>query len=149
MLFSIPLWLSVGLLIYASVSDLRTREVPDWVSVALVVLAIGAKLLGWHPVSWLNILLGAGIPFAIFAALLWRNPEIFGGADVKLVTGIGAVVGFPAIAFVGIVMILAGGLMGAVLLARRQREFPYVPAIAAGLFVFAVFFEYQRFQSLR
>ncbi len=139
----------MALLVYAAISDLRTMHVHDWVTVALVVVAVGSKLAGWHPVTWPRMLLGGAVPLVFFAIMLWWDRESFGMADVQLLAAIGLLVGFPGVVLVAIATIIAGGIMGAFFLARRRRPFPYVPAIAAGLLVFALVFEYQRFQSLR
>lgn len=159
MLHLIPLWLAFALTVYAAVVDIRTREVPDWITVVLVIIGLVSCFLGWYFLSWppskfLHMLGGAAVPAIIGGLMMWQNPEVLGGGDWKLLIGLGAIVGFPSIMFLFVVMIFAGGAMGLVVMALRHlrgtsNDFPYVPAITTATFVFAVIQSWVALQSSR
>lgn len=123
-------WIALIALCGASICDWRRREIPDSISVALLVATLGAKLLGWHPLGWTELGLGALIAFAGGAALFALGG--LGGGDVKLLTALGAVLG--AKAFVPFVMLTAvlGGAAALLARRRREKEIAYAPVMLAG-----------------
>ena len=159
MLHLIPLWLAFALTVYAAAVDIRTREVPDWITIVLLVIGLvscflGWYFLGWHPNKFLYMLAGAAVPAILGGLMMWQNPEVLGGGDWKLLIGLGAIVGFPSIMFLFVVMIFAGGAMGLVVMALHhlrgtKRDFPYVPAITTATFVFAAIQSWVALQSSR
>jgi len=134
----------------ATVTDLRSRRIPNWL--VLPFLPIGIAVSGWFG-KWHGIeqsLAGAGLGFLIFGILYLKFG--MGAGDVKLCTAIGAWIG-PSQFLIAVVLIaLAGGLVilvwatcrGVLLvLGRKKREdasfsgllaskMPYAPAIAIG-----------------
>lgn len=154
MLHLIPFWLAFALMVHAAVVDIRTREVHDWITVALGIIGLGSWLLGWHPSSFLYLILGAAVPAVIGRLIIWQNPEVLAAGDWMLLAGLGAVVGFPSIMFLFVVTIFAGGAMGLVFMALRHLRrsdgyFPYVPAITTATFVFAAIQSWVALQSSR
>src|SRR3989338_1811145 len=87
--------IAVGLtgLFFASLFDLKTREVPDWISYALVVSGLGLRLLAaLSGAPWSYFLygvLGAGLLFAFGMTMYYTRQ--WGGGDAKLFMGLGAV----------------------------------------------------------
>lgn len=79
----------------ASISDLKTREVPDWVNFGLIFSGLGLRLIFsvmeqnmWYIVIGLSGLgLAVVIAYAMFYAGQW------GGGDAKLLMGLGATLG--------------------------------------------------------
>ncbi len=110
----------VGLLI-ASVSDIKTTEVPDWLNYSLIIIGLGVRLLySTVTFDWsimLYGLAGFGIFFA-FSCMMFYTGQ-WGGGDSKLLMGIGALLGFnftleaPIFIFL-INLFLAGAVYGLV-----------------------------------
>ena len=98
---------------------------------ALAFLSTGFHL---HRVTWFDLSLGLLLGFGIGAALFWMGG--FGGGDVKLLAGLGAVLGWKGELGVMFYMAILGGALALVAKARREREFAYAPAIALGLLAF-------------
>ena len=130
------LWTAFAVLIVAVICDFRSREIPDSLSMLLLALAVAGAALRWRPVSWSGLLLGLAVGF-IAGLLLFRLGGL-GGGDVKLISALGALLGFPdALSFL-VYVAIAGGLLAIVAHLRRERDFPYAPAIALGLLTFIV-----------
>jgi Flp pilus assembly protein protease CpaA len=87
-------------IVWASVTDLRTREVPDWLNFSLIAIGVGIALLesAWHAHWWFlaESVVGALAAFAIGAAMYYTGQ--WGGGDAKLITGMGALFGLPLLA---------------------------------------------------
>ncbi len=81
------------LLLIATYTDLKKREIPDKLSIAIVVLA----LFDFHPLGLLSAL-----PFLVAAMI---NPEGIGGGDIKLTAAVGLYLGFSK-TLVGVVLAL-------------------------------------------
>jgi Flp pilus assembly protein protease CpaA len=80
-----------GLLV-ASITDIKTREVPDWLSYSLIASGIGLRLIySAATYDWLYFvygLLGFGIMFGI-GNLMYYGKQ-WGGGDTKIMMGLGA-----------------------------------------------------------
>ncbi|QDU98836.1 prepilin peptidase [Lignipirellula cremea] len=125
------------LLVIATVCDLRHREVPDWISAGVLLWGIVLTGLGLHSVGWLGLLWGVLVGFVLSATVFYLGG--LGGADVKLIAAMGAVLGPVALLFVLFWMALAGGVLALVAAAQGQRDFAYVPAITAGFVAYMVY----------
>ncbi len=86
--------LTLVVLLIASYTDLKTREVPDFLSWGFLFAVLGIRLIfaaheGWH------ILLSGilGFAFAFILAILLYYTHQWGGADSKLLMGMGAMLG--------------------------------------------------------
>jgi prepilin peptidase CpaA len=118
------------------VFDVRSRQIPDTLSVCLLVLAFIATGFHLHRVGWLDLVLGLSLGFMV-GLILFRLGG-FGGGDVKLLASLGAVLGFKAELGVMFYIAVLGGVFALIAGLRREREFPYAPAIALGLLAFIV-----------
>ncbi len=84
----------IGLII-ASITDIKTREVPDWLNYFLIIAGLGLRLI--YSVYEMNFsyilygLLGFGVFFLV--ALLMYYTKQWGGGDSKLLMGLGALFG--------------------------------------------------------
>ncbi len=131
----------IGLII-ASISDIKTREVPDWLSYSLI--AIGLILRLFHALTykeWSYLtqgLIGFGV-FFIIANLMYYTKQ-WGGGDSKLLMGLGIlfatypsfllkyfqpVLTFPFLLILWINILLVGafyGLIYAIVLTIRNRK---------------------------
>lgn len=124
-------WIVLALIVVAAAWDLRTREVPDWIPVAILACATLATLFGWSEVRWIGLVVGLFLGFALPAAVWWLGG--LGGADVKLIAGLGAALGPISLLCFLFWTALAGGLLAAAVKSAGKKDFAYVPAIAVGL----------------
>lgn len=89
--------LIIGLiaLIIASLSDIRTREVPDWLNYSLVAFAIGSALILsiYHGYAHLLINSLLGLALGLIIGLLMFYTGQWGGGDSKLIIGLSALIG--------------------------------------------------------
>lgn len=108
-------------LLAASITDLKTREVPDWLNFSLLFAALGIRLLiSYHEKDYSIFaegIFGFAVLFA-FACFLFYTGQ-WGGGDSKLLMALGAVFGLrytpgPLLyAFIGVfVLIFALNLAG-------------------------------------
>lgn len=81
-------------LVIASYTDLRTKEVPDWLSYGFIAAALGVRGIYSFQDGWPVIVSGL-IGFAAFylLALLFYYTHQWGGGDSKLLMGMGAALG--------------------------------------------------------
>lgn len=121
----------IVVLLVATCYDLRFRRIPNSLTYGLTAAGLGLAVpLGTVRASVLGLLVG-------FAAMIafWFKGAV-GGGDVKLVAGVGALVGLPLVVHVLVSTILIGGAMAAlVLIWSRPGPTPEVRArsSAAGL----------------
>ena len=87
--------LCLVVLIIGSITDIRTREIPDWISYGLIFAGIGARAIAssmqGDPTYFYDGLFGFAFFFAL-AALLFFTGQ-WGGGDSKLLMGMGATIG--------------------------------------------------------
>ncbi len=105
-------------LVPATLHDMRTREVPDLVSYGLVILGVALGLArALMAGSWLPVLrMLAGLGTMALLALLFYYAGQWGGADTKLLIGMGALLGlgfgtWDALLFL-VLLLLGGALYG-------------------------------------
>ena len=84
-------------LIFGSIFDLKTREVPDWLSYGLIFAGLGIRLIYslafFEWAFFFSGLLGF-IVFVGFGYLMFYSGQ-WGGGDSKLLMGLGAIFGLP------------------------------------------------------
>jgi Flp pilus assembly protein protease CpaA len=81
-------------ILVASYSDLRWREVPDWLSYGLIFSALAVRGIFSFIEGWEVILAGAlGFVICFLIACLFYYSNQWGGGDSKLLMGMGAVIG--------------------------------------------------------
>ena len=121
------------LLLYASLSDLKTRRVSDCVSVMIFILS----LVGFEAANLPSMLIGAMIVFVPqFALAIIRPSRACGGADLKISTAIAFMLG----AGKGVFALIVGMLLAVIVMAiynkvnaKDQKEaFPLVPFLSFG-----------------
>ncbi len=84
-------------IVFASIQDLRSREVSNWVSFSLIIFAMGFRVFyslfspesGWDFSLFYQGLIGLAIFFAL--GNLFYHGRIFAGGDAKLMIALGAV----------------------------------------------------------
>jgi leader peptidase (prepilin peptidase)/N-methyltransferase len=128
----------VALLGVVTVSDLRTRLVPDAPLLLGLILALGLSALSVPGELPVRVAAGAGAAGFLLTAALIR-PDGMGLGDVKLAGVIGAYLGAAVIEAM-VVAFAAGSLVGLSLIARhgwsaRRRTIPFAPCLALGALV--------------
>lgn len=80
-------------LIFASISDIKNREVPDWLNFSLIAIVLAIKIIQTILVKDIFILLYALIALGIFFLLanLMYYTKQWGGGDAKLIIGLGII----------------------------------------------------------
>ncbi|MGZ3460542.1 MAG: A24 family peptidase, partial [Archangium sp.] len=128
------------------------RQILDVVTYPLMAVALGVRL-GAEGVGGLETGLVSGGVSGVGLALLLVPAAVrgkMGWGDVKLMAGVGAVLGFPAVMAAAVFISLVGALQAAVTLlwhqavrarlmhedaaSRSRRHIPYGVAIALGTF---------------
>lgn len=130
------LWLALGLLAIATMHDIKSREIPDWISAALLAAAAGQVFMGSQSGGWLGATIG-GLLAAILGVALFALGGL-GGGDVKLLVGLGSLLGPLGFAETAFWMALSGGCLAVLYAARERRDLPYVPAILLGFVMYMV-----------
>lgn len=83
-------------ILFATIQDLKTREVANWLNFSLIAFALAYKAFFSLEVGDLNFFLYGLMGFAIFFGLAFAfyYGRVFAGGDAKLLMGIGAVLPF-------------------------------------------------------
>ncbi|MBW2996626.1 A24 family peptidase [Candidatus Woesearchaeota archaeon] len=82
-------------LIIGTVTDIKTREVPDWLNFSIIFAGIGIRLIySSMTFDWIYLLEGAAglAAFVILGYLMFYAGQ-WGGGDSKLLMGLGALIG--------------------------------------------------------
>lgn len=123
-------------LLAIAVCDLRERRIPNRVTYPVLAGALCSAWV-WPDRSVGAAFIGCAVAIGIVAALVVltrrhdRGPA-FGVGDMKLVVVLGAIVGWPLIAWSLLLGTTLGGIGAAVALVVRQRTIAYGPYLVAG-----------------
>lgn len=142
---SIQLWIALVIGAAASAEDIVTRRISNWIPLA--ALLAGISWLGFDR-GWrgaLSAITGAIGGFFVFLIFYWLGG--MGGGDVKLMAGLGAVVGIEKLLVAAWWTAACGGVLAALILTActvrnlwirkpagspAAQSIPYAPAIALG-----------------
>ena len=122
-------------LFYASIQDIRTREVGDYIHITIAITAFVGSPAKHTPAMLLGAVVSA---LPLFIAGMLKSDSI-GGADIKLMAASGLFLGAAS----GIIALVAGMFLGVVCtfvyrkLKNRDMKtsFPLVPFLSAGCVV--------------
>jgi len=102
-------WPTLAVLIVATVTDIRSRRIPNWLSFPFLLggLVVSTWIDGWHGLgqSLIGMLLG-GLVYGVLAMM-----GGMGMGDVKLCAAIGAWIWWQQLAFALVMIAVAGGIM--------------------------------------
>ena len=106
-------------IIFASVQDIKKKEVANWLNYSLLAVALAYRgfysLIEWDYWFFVYGIIGAAA-FAILANALYYS-KIFGGGDARLLIGLGAILPFESLMDIvgeGIMFLFLLFLIGAV-----------------------------------
>jgi prepilin peptidase CpaA len=138
----LPIAVLIGLA--AAIEDIFHRRISNWIPLTAFAAGLCALAFerGWHGI--LSALAGACGGFIVFFVFYWLGG--MGGGDVKLMAGLGAVVGMERLMAATLWTAVCGGLLAAVCVAVSMlrkawaahpgagpiQSIPYAPAIALG-----------------
>jgi prepilin peptidase CpaA len=107
---SISMWLPLTMVALATISDLRSRRIPNTLTLPSLLLgvAVGGVSKGWSGVA--DSLLGVLAAVTVMGLLYYLGG--MGMGDVKLCAAIGAWVGPSQMAVVLVMTSIAGGVIG-------------------------------------
>jgi len=113
-----------AVLVALAFADVETQYLPDTLVLPAIVAALALSPF-WAHLEWWEGLAGAGIGFAVFYPIVWfshrLDREWMGFGDVKLLTALGALLGWQMV-LLGIYFgILAGGLAAIILYVGGRR----------------------------
>ncbi|MBI4671071.1 MAG: prepilin peptidase [Chloroflexi bacterium] len=114
--------------------DWQTQKIPNVLLLPLGALTLLLVLL--QPgTAWMR-LAGALFAFVPFALTSIVHPHQLGGGDIKLVTLLGLLFGFPNIVWVLLIAVLGGGAVAVTMLLTKRgtakTELPYAPFLCFG-----------------
>jgi len=118
-MYELLLTITLVVILIASYTDIKTREVPDWLNYSLIASALGIRgvislvYLDYHPITY--GLIGLAAMF-LLALLLFQTGQ-WGGGDAKLLMGVGAAMGIefswpPTILIFLILLVILGAIYG-------------------------------------
>ena len=126
--------LLLALLLYASVRDIKMREVPDSISVMLLILGLVDTDIGKFP----SMLFGALLVFLPqFASALINPSKALGGADIKVSSSaaflLGAQRGLVAL-IVGLTLaVIAMPIIRKIRNIPKDQPFPLISFLSVGI----------------
>jgi prepilin peptidase CpaA len=106
---SIAWWPTVAVVVVATVTDLRSRRIPNWLVLPFLLLgfAVSGYLHGWQGIG--QSFEGLAVGALLFGILAWMGG--MGMGDVKLCAAIGAWIGPSQMLFALVLTGIAGGVM--------------------------------------
>ena len=124
----------LALLLYASVMDIKTREVPDSISVLLLILSLVDTDIARLPSMLLGILL---VFLPQFASALINPSKALGGADIKLSSAAAFMLGVQRGLFaliVGLTLaVIAMPIIRKIRKLPKDQPFPLIPFLSIGI----------------
>ena len=93
--FLIKFSIAFIVLLYGSITDLKTREVPDWINYGLIISGVALNGIFSAILSDWSYIIQSAIGLAIFFCIGWLMfyAGQWGGGDSKMLMGLGAMIG--------------------------------------------------------
>ena len=106
---SFALWPTLAVLAVATVTDIRSRKIPNWLVFPFLLagLVVPVWLHGWQGLT--QSLEGLGLAVLIYGILFWLGG--MGMGDVKLMAAIGAWIGPSQLVTAMVLIAITGGVM--------------------------------------
>jgi len=106
---SIAWWPTLIVVVIATITDLRSRRIPNWLVLPFLIagIAVAGWLHGWSGIG--QSLAGLGLGALLFGILYWLGG--MGMGDVKLCAAIGAWIGPGQLVTALVITGIVGGIM--------------------------------------
>ena len=104
--------------IFAAITDIRTRKVPNWLTFSGLIVAIALNTFLFELAGLWFSLKGLGLAFGLYFVLYLLRA--MGAGDVKLMAFLGAAAGWRQLGILFLTAIL-GGIVGVLLVLTRGR----------------------------
>lgn len=121
--------------------DYRMYLLPDILTIPLLIFGsvYAVSICGWvcPAESAFGALVGYFLPVIASLFLVWKDKDMFGGGDIKLLAAIGAWVGAEKLIYVILTAVVIFGIYA---LLKRQRSGAFGPAIALAAIIIAFYF---------
>ena len=118
-----------GMLLVATFTDLRWREVPCWLTFGGIIAGVGFRAMNGADALLVSLL---GMTVGGLIILPFVRTGAFGAADALLLAAIGAWEGPMFVLWTAWWTSLAGAALAIIAWRRSQATCPYVPAISIG-----------------
>lgn len=129
--------------------DKRMFLLPDLLTIPLLIggftyASFAGELLGYNTVdavqnSALGAIFGYFLPVIASLFLIKKHPDVFGGGDIKLLSAVGAWLGFVNIP---VVILLSCGIFAINCFIKKQRQGAFGPSIVLSTLIVLFFLEY-------
>jgi leader peptidase (prepilin peptidase)/N-methyltransferase len=119
-------------LLWAAMTDLKKRIIPDWTWIAILLIGIVSAFLSPTPALYERIA-GSLIPGLCLLLLAVKYGGV-GGGDIKLTAAAGFCFGLNALAFILFFALIPACIYAA---ATRQRSIPLAVFLCIGFFIYA------------
>lgn len=129
--------------------DKRMLLLPDLLTIPLLIggfayASFAGELLGYNTIdavqnSALGAIFGYFLPVIASLFLIKKHPDVFGGGDIKLLSAIGAWLGFINIP---IVILISCGIFAITCFINKQKQGAFGPAIVLSSLIVLFFLEY-------
>jgi len=125
-------WITIAVGALAVLDDLRRRAISNWISGAALAAGFVLNFLARGPYGAAAAAEGAALGFALLVVFYLMGG--MGGGDLKLMAGLGALLGPSAVLTAAVLGAIVGAFMaaGSIMLRRSQRAIPYAPALVLG-----------------
>jgi leader peptidase (prepilin peptidase) / N-methyltransferase len=134
--------IAVALLLAMALIDFEFTLLPDSLTIPLVVLGLAAAGFGWSGVPWAEAasgaLLGYGALWGLgaFWQIVFRKANAMAEGDMKMLAGLGALLGWKAVPGVLMMAAVLGAIVGIGLIVtralKRETPIPFGPYLALG-----------------
>lgn len=130
----------IWILLLLTEIDYRMYLLPDILTIPLLLIGLSYASLsgGWTFIgdSVLGAVTGYVLPVIASLFLVWKNKDVFGGGDIKLLTAVGAWVGQENILYTIILSTVLFAIYAALM---RKRVGAFGPAITAAAIIVAFY----------
>lgn len=136
------LWcLAIALLLTMALIDFDTTLLPDGLTLPLIGIGLGGALAGWTGVSPADAAAGALAGYGVLwlVGFVWgllRKVDAMAEGDMKMLAGIGALLGWQALPSALLLAAAVGAVVGLVMIAcmgrDRSKPIPFGPYLALG-----------------
>ena len=117
-----------------AIMDIQKQKIYNETVAVLFVPAI-VSFFVFPEVSMISRLFGAVSDSGIMLLICLLVPRAFGGGDIKFMIPVGLLLGVERTLLAGMLAVIFAGGWSLLILGRRDKKFPFGPALCLGSFV--------------